>query len=130
METPNLIDALTKDLKPVTPLRSPEKRFAIGLFVGLCFVAAVIVFEGLRRDLSQVVGSSRFYIEVGLTLVVSLSSGLCAFFLSVPGDSRWRPAFRSTVLFTFVWVVYLLTRFLEGHSGTPGLSRALTVGVG
>lgn len=88
IRTPELIDLLADELKPVRRLRSP-------LFRGLCWglVAAVIVLllaisQGVRPDFFQRLGDASFAVALAGSAATAISAAAAAFALAVPGRSR------------------------------------------
>jgi hypothetical protein len=86
--TPELIDLLASELKPVRRLRSPIVRGACWVLVAAVVLALLAVSQGVRADLSQRMGEPAF----ALALVGSVATAICAaaaaFALAVPGRSR------------------------------------------
>ena len=88
VSTPNLIDALCADLKPVRRLRPP----LLGAAVWLLFVAAVVallaVSHGTRTDLTLLLHAPAFTAALAGSLLTGALSAVAAFQLSLPDRSR------------------------------------------
>ncbi|SMF26466.1 hypothetical protein SAMN06265365_110148 [Tistlia consotensis] len=79
--TPDLIEALATDLKPVRRLRRPLLRAAF-------LVALLTVGQGLRSDLAQRLRDAGFLFGVAGALSTGILAAAAAFLLSLPDRSR------------------------------------------
>jgi hypothetical protein len=87
--TPQLIDSLAADAKPVRRLRPPLVRAAIwlGAFVGI--VAAVTWTTGSWPLMLERLRLTRFALEMAATLLTGVAAVAAAFYLSLPDRSRF-----------------------------------------
>jgi hypothetical protein len=86
--TPDLIDALTKNLPPVRRQRSPIFRAGCWLLLGGLVVALLAVSQGIRPDLLAKVGDADFDIGLAGAFLTGILSAVAAFMLSLPDRSR------------------------------------------
>ena len=87
VSTPNLIDALSADLKPVRRLRPP----LLGAGIWLLFAAAVVAFLAMVRgssDLALLLQAPAFAAALAGSLLTGALAAAAAFELSLPDRSR------------------------------------------
>ena len=89
--TDDLIDALAADARPIQPLASPLKRAA--LMLGLLVLGAGLALSFLG-DWSQLRGryagrEAMLVLEMSAMAATAVLAVVGAFFLSIPGRSRW-----------------------------------------
>lgn len=80
----NTIDTLIQDLKPVSRLPSPFKRFWPWAVLTAAYLAACAIIIGTRPDLSIIISDKIYMFELAMALTIFMSAGLSSFFLSVP----------------------------------------------
>lgn len=84
-----LIDRLSHDLEPVQPISSLRRMAAVVLFVWLATGAPVLLWRGLRDDLSGVVTSTPAYVAIlGALILMAIGGVVSALALCVPGRER------------------------------------------
>lgn len=88
IRTPELIDVLAAELKPVRRLRSPVFRAACWAFVAGVVVVLLAVSQGVRADLAQRLKDASFVLAFGGAAVTAICAAASAFALAVPGRSR------------------------------------------
>jgi hypothetical protein len=88
IRTPELIEVLAGELKPVRRLRPPAFRASCWLMVGGAVVALLVVGQGLRADLPALLGQTSFSVVLAATLATAICAALAAFNVAVPGRSR------------------------------------------
>lgn len=97
METNELIERLSTEVRPVVRLASPLRRLATWLLIALPY-AALLLF--LFRDhaapgLAEAMSSPRYFVEQAAALLTALTAAYAAFVSLVPGGDRrilWLPA--------------------------------------
>jgi hypothetical protein len=86
--TPELIDMLCADAKPVRRLRPPLVRAAVWLlFAGLVLVALAMLL-GTRPDLAERLRQPTFVGALAGALLTGVLAAVAAFYLSLPDRSR------------------------------------------
>jgi hypothetical protein len=86
--TPELIDMLCADAKPVRRLRPPLVRAAVWLlFAGLVLVALAVLL-GTRPDLAERLRQPTFVGALAGALLTGVLAAVAAFYLSLPDRSR------------------------------------------
>jgi hypothetical protein len=86
--TPELIDMLCADAKPVRRLRPPLVRAALWLlFAGLVLVALAVLL-GTRPDLAERLREPTFLGALAGALLTGVLAAVAAFYLSLPDRSR------------------------------------------
>jgi len=109
----NIIEKLADDTRPVCPLK-PLSRFCCWSVISIVFLAIVIVFVGIRPDISVKLESMAFMAEMMLAIAAGLLSALAAHWLSLPDGGQkkwiyWLPFVPLTVLFFFAAYQYFIT---------------------
>jgi hypothetical protein len=87
--TPQLIDLLAADAKPVRRLRPPLARAGLWLGVFVATVAAVTWAMGTWPLMIERLSLTRFAVEMAATLLTGLAAVVAAFYLSLPDRSRF-----------------------------------------
>jgi hypothetical protein len=88
VSTPDLIDGLCAELKPVRRLRPPLLRTALWLLLAAAIVAILAAFRGTRADLLLLLQGPAFAAALAGSLLTGSLAALAAFQLSVPDRSR------------------------------------------
>lgn len=86
--TPDLIDSLVADARPVRRLRAPMLRAAGWLLFAALILAFLAVAHGVRPDLADKLGQPVFAAGLGAALLTGTLATVAAFIASVPGRSR------------------------------------------
>lgn len=86
--TPELINLLAADLRPVRRLRSPLLRAFAWLLLATVILALIAVGQGVRPDITQCLADLRFDFAVAGALLTGLLAAVSAFQLSVPDRSQ------------------------------------------
>ena len=86
--TPDLIDGLCAELKPVRRLRPPLLRTALWLLLAATIVALLAAFRGTRTDLLLLLQAPAFTAAFAGSLLTGALSAVAAFHLSLPDRSR------------------------------------------
>lgn len=89
MQTEDLIRALAADATPVKRLVRPGRRTITWLTISVVYIAAVVLFMGLRPDLSTKLAEPRFLVEVGAAFLTSIMAAAAAFCAGCPGRPLW-----------------------------------------
>ena len=143
MDTNNLIEKLTKDLKPVRALPAPAFRAMGASFIGIiAVIVAVRAFHGPRIDVQAAMQNTDFIVGDLLMLVGGLLAAFAAATLVVP-DTRLRYSVSVPLgLSTFIWLALSLHAMLhltmndmqaalhENNSCTQGLIFLSLVPIG
>ena len=87
--TPQLIDSLAADAKPVRRLRPPLARAGLWLGVFVATVAAVTWAMGTWPLMIERLSLTRFAVEMAATLLTGIAAVVAAFYLSLPDRSRF-----------------------------------------
>jgi hypothetical protein len=88
--TPDLIDALSVDVKPVRRLRPPLARAGAWLTFAM-LLALLVIVHGVRPDLAEHLRRPVFVIGVLAALVTGVLAAIAAFLVSLPDRSRLWP---------------------------------------
>jgi hypothetical protein len=95
VDTNDLILALSRDVRPVTPLGQPGPRMVAWAAVAAAYLSAVTLVVSPRNDLDLRLRDPQFLIEQVAALVTALTAAFAAFATIVPGQPRrvvWLPA--------------------------------------
>jgi hypothetical protein len=87
--TPQLIDVLAADAKPVRRLRPPLARAGLWLGVLVAIVAAVTWATGSWPLMVERLRLTRFAVEMTATFLTGIAAVIAAFYLSLPDRSRF-----------------------------------------
>jgi hypothetical protein len=88
VSTPDLIDALVADLKPVRRLRAPLLGTAVWLLCAAAVVALLALVHGTRSDLGLRLGAPAFTAALAGSFLTGALAAVAAFELSLPDRSR------------------------------------------
>lgn len=88
IDTPDLIDALSRDLRPVRRLPSPGWRALTWLLLGAAMVTGIGMMEGVRHDILACLREGDFVCRTTGAMLTAIAGAFAAFQLSVPGRSR------------------------------------------
>jgi len=86
--TPDLIDRLTADGRPVRRLPPPLARAGLWLALFVLLVGFVTLLTGAWPLMLQRLAESRFALEMAATFVTGIAAVIAAFHLSLPDRSR------------------------------------------
>jgi hypothetical protein len=87
--TPDLIESLVGDAKPVRRLRPPVLRALTWLVFATAIVALLAVSHGLRQDLSARLQQPLFVTSICASVLTAVLAVVAAFIVSLPDRSRW-----------------------------------------
>lgn len=85
MKSNNLIDKLTEEYKPVTPVIGQVKFVALYIFCSVALFLLAAVSMPIRENLIQQLSKYHFYYETLIWLMISLLSSIVTYRLLVPG---------------------------------------------
>jgi len=89
-DTDQLIETLTAQMRPVTPLAAPSVRFAVWCAFAALIVAGNFLYYPLREDLLEQVQVMRFSVELAAAALTGLCAGYGAFMTALPDRPlRW-----------------------------------------
>jgi hypothetical protein len=86
--TPELIEMLIADAKPVRRLPSPLLRAALWLFFAAVILIALAALQGTRPDLAERLRQPTFAAALAGSLLTGVLAAVAAFHLSLPDRSR------------------------------------------
>lgn len=86
--TPDLIESLVAEAKPVRRLRPPVLRAAAWLVLAAAIVGLLAVSHGLRPDIGTRLQQPLFVIGLCASVVTAVLAAIAAFFVSLPDRSR------------------------------------------
>ena len=86
--TPDLIESLAANLKPVRRLRPPVMRAACWLLLAALVVALLAVSQGIRPDLAQRLHDPAFVGGMTGAALTGVLAAIAAFLVSLPDRSR------------------------------------------
>lgn len=89
IRTPELVELLASDLKPVRRLLQPSARAACWALFAAAVVLLLAIGQGIRADLAERMGETSFALGIAATLATAACGAVAAFALAVPGRSRW-----------------------------------------
>jgi hypothetical protein len=87
--TPELIEVLAADAKPVRRLRPPLARAGLWLGGFVAIVAAVTWVTGTWPVMIERLSLTRFAVEMAATFLTGIAAVIAAFYLSLPDRSRF-----------------------------------------
>lgn len=151
MATNDVIDALVRDLEPVSPLSLPRVRLRRWLMASVAVGAASVAVIGRRGDLATTVFAQPFQAHVAFLVLAAVSSAAAAMALAIPGEpvGMWRRAAPAVAL--SAWLAWLAGELMPlaaageaawpaagwgcvakafAIAATPGLILAIMVGRG
>jgi hypothetical protein len=151
MATNDLINALVRDLEPVSPLPLPRVRLWRWMLASVAVSAAAVAVLGRRGDLATTLFAQTFQAHVAFLVLAAVSSAAAALALAIPGEpvGAWRRAAPPVAL--GAWLAWLAGELMPlvaaGASAwpvagwgcvakafaigtTPGLMLAVMVGRG
>lgn len=86
--TPDLIESLAANMKPVRRLRPPVMRAACWLLLAGLVVALLAVSQGIRPDLTQRLHDPAFAVGMAGAALTGMLAAVAAFLVSLPDRSR------------------------------------------
>lgn len=86
--TPDLIESLSKNLKPVRRLRPPVTRAACWLLLAAVVVGLLSVSQGIRPDLATRIHDPSFAAGMIGAILTGVLAAVAAFLVSLPDRSR------------------------------------------
>jgi hypothetical protein len=86
--TPDLIESLAANMKPVRRLRPPVTRAACWLLLAALVVALLAVSQGIRPDLAQRLHDPAFAGGMAGAALTGVLAAIAAFLVSLPDRSR------------------------------------------
>ena len=86
--TPDLIESLAANMKPVRRLRPPVTRAACWLLLAAMVVALLAVSQGIRPDLAQRLHDPAFAVGMAGAALTGVLAAIAAFLVSLPDRSR------------------------------------------
>jgi hypothetical protein len=86
--TPDLIESLAANMKPVRRLRPPVTRAACWLLLAALVVALLAVSQGIRPDLAQRLRDPVFAAGIARAALTGVLAAVAAFLVSLPDRSR------------------------------------------
>jgi hypothetical protein len=105
-ETNDLIDKLSRDLKPVRRIAPFTRRALYFSLAAIALLAlSITVAGGPRADAAQLMSQPGFIAEAVLMLAAGAMAALAAFYLDVPDTKVRRPAFLLVGAATLIWGV-------------------------
>lgn len=116
--TDQLIDNLTRNLQPVTPLRKPWLRAALWSAFATAVVAAIGVACGSGPDLALAVREASFLVPLAGSWLTGVTAAIAAFEISLPDRSRrwlWLP-----VIPILLWGTGFAVSCLTNLDNIPG----------
>ena len=120
--TPDLIESLVANLRPVRRLRPPLLRALCWLAAAAVTFAALAAIRGLRPDLPQRLVEPRFFLAMAGALLTGILAAVAAFMLSLPDRSRLWALLPSPAL--LIWLSAIGAQCLTNWvSAAPGSIR-------
>lgn len=86
--TPDLIESLAANMKPVRRLRPPVTRASCWLLLAVLVVALLAVSQGIRPDLAQRLHDPAFAAGMAGAALTGVLAAVAAFLVSLPDRSR------------------------------------------
>jgi len=109
----NLINGLCDDLSPVGKLWCPYRLFFMWSAISLAYLSAVLLFIGVRGDISEKLHEPVFLIETLLCLAFSITGALCASWMTIP-DMRGKAWFKAVPITLFL--IFLSVQFVKAFT--------------
>ena len=126
--TPQLIELLAANARPVKRLRPPLMRAALWLCLAAFVLGLLAVAHGARTDLAQQLARPVFAVGLIASLLTGVFSAVAAFFLSLPDRSRAWSLLPVPALLVWISTVSYgcLTRWVD--IGPEGMQLGETAG--
>lgn len=107
MATNDVINALVRDLEPVSPLPLPRVRLRRWVMASVAVTAAAVAVLGRRGDLTTTLFAQPFQAHVTFLILAAVSSAAAALALAIPGEpvGAWRRA--APVIAIGAWLAWL-----------------------
>lgn len=107
MATNDVINALVRDLEPVSPLPLPRVRLRRWVMTSAALGAASVAVLGRRGDLATSVFAQPFQAHVAFLVLAAVTSAAAALALAIPGEpvGTWRRAAPAVAL--GAWLAWL-----------------------
>ncbi|MEZ5286775.1 MAG: NrsF family protein [Vicinamibacterales bacterium] len=105
----DLIGALVRDLRPVTPLRSTRRRLGTWTVMAVTVAVAATALLGLRRDWASAAGTLSLEGHTVLLVAGAWLAAWGALRLSVPGDGRARRVSLVPLALLLMWTLWIVT---------------------
>jgi hypothetical protein len=86
--TPDLINALSRNVPPVRRMRPPLMRAGCWLLLGALILALLAISQGIRPDVSARLREPAFVTGIAGSLLTGVFAAVAAFMLSLPDRSR------------------------------------------
>ncbi|MFP4314529.1 MAG: NrsF family protein [Alphaproteobacteria bacterium] len=105
--TEELIENLSRDLKPSKPFAHPLWRGLVVLAIIFVWVGYGVYVTGLRHDVAERLGEAAFLFEVISAVLIILSSAFVALWMSIPDmrGQKWMIALPCVLVFHFcIWL--------------------------
>ncbi len=117
MDTDQLIATLSEDAPVMRPVIGPW-RLAVVWIVGVMVYASVfLMILGMRADIMTQWSVPLFALEIGLLLVMVISSGISASLLAFP-DMHQKPGLaRLPIVFFTMFIALVMYQFLTTYEG-------------
>jgi hypothetical protein len=124
--TPQLINLLAANAKPVRRLRPPLARTALWLLPVAAVFALLTVGHGVRPDLGQRLAQATFVVGILASLATALLAAIASFMISLPDRSRmWALLPLPTLIIWVSTVSYgCLTNWVDVGPAGPNYGEA------
>lgn len=110
--TEDLISSLSEDLEPTKSKRCPKKLFLFWLISIIGYILALIVFIGIRPDISITITNKFFLVEVILLSITSIFSAAMAVCFSYPDCYQQHKNRLVPIILFIIFNVYLFWQLL------------------
>ena len=119
MTTDEVVSALVRDLKPVSPLPTPGVRaWHWGVTAAVAGSLVTTVF-GLRPDLIRAAGTLNFQAHTVLLVLATILAGGAALVLAIPGERLSRARRLAPIAAAGGWVAWLLVELASAVDQSP-----------
>ncbi len=116
MQTNELINKLTSDLKPVSVLKPISWRFGAWIFASIIMAGAMVASMGARKDLGDKLTNAWFVAQTLTILSLVLISSWSALRISVPGEGKRFSHHRLPLITLGTWISFEIARIANGVS--------------
>lgn len=119
----SLIENLTDELTPVTPLKKPIYRTIIFLAICGVYLTLLIALLGLRYDIEEQMGNAFYILEISLVFIGAIFSAFVAFELNIPQGVKKNHLKYLAILPTILLMIFLIAKFFYPSELSGGMVK-------
>jgi hypothetical protein len=129
-DTPDLIEKLSRDLKPVPPLPRAALRAGLFALAALALGFTVLLFtHAPRPDLAVTLYQPVYIVQGFAMFMAGLLAGFAAFRLSVPDTKVRTPVKAALAAASGAWLVLIVSELLQAGFAMPPPAESCLIGL-